>query len=394
MTNGICRHVVLVAGEPSGDALGARLMDRIRTGSSVPVRFTGVGGPLMKAEGLETLFPMEDLTAFGLAEVVPKLPMIAQRLSWVARTLLDNPPDIVVTIDAQEFSYRLARRLKGRTFPLVHYVAPTVWAWKLGRARKLAKVVDRVLALLPFEPPYFEATGLRCDFVGHPVIESGADKGDATRFRNRYGFSPSDPILCLLPGSRRGEVERLLPVFLEAADQLIQYHPGLKVIIPTVAAVSERVKRISHHAKNDVLVLETSDTRYDAFSASSVALAASGTVGLELALAGVPHVLAYKLNPITGWVARRVLTIKHVGMVNIILGTTVIPELLMQDCTAKRLTVEANRLLSDHSASDLQRQACLATMEKLGYGQAVLPSEHAARAVLNEMAQNSVGQFA
>ncbi|MEX0582037.1 MAG: hypothetical protein WD185_00080, partial [Sneathiella sp.] len=210
----------ILAGEATGDALAARLMAGLKERAKGGVEFHGVGGPLMSAEGLQSLFPMEELSVMGLLEVLPRLPQLLRRIKQTTTAAKKLSPDIFISVDAPDFSFRVARQLKESSFPKVHYVAPSVWAWRPGRAKKIAALYDHLFTLLPFEPPYFEAVGLPASFVGHSVIESGADKGDGPAFRLRHDIKPEEKLLMLLPGSRRGEVTRHLPIFREAVIQL------------------------------------------------------------------------------------------------------------------------------------------------------------------------------
>src|SRR5690606_18985 len=212
-------RVFIVAGEPSGDALAAPLMRALR--SRAPhISFFGVGGPLMTAEGLKSLFPMDELSVMGLFEVLPRLPRLLRRIDQTADAARRIAPDVFITVDAPDFSFRVARKLLGTAFPKIHYVAPSVWAWRPGRAKKIAALYDHLLTLLPFEPPYFEAEGLPANFVGHSVVESGANLGDGAAFRARGGIGDSERLLMLLPGSRRGEVTRHLPIFRGVVTEL------------------------------------------------------------------------------------------------------------------------------------------------------------------------------
>ena len=234
-------HFMLVAGEPSGDALGGALMCALRSATDGEVRFTGVGGAEMEAEGLPSLFPMAELSLMGLAEVAPRVPALRRRLRESEQHARSAGPDVLVTIDAPAFNFRLARRLRGSSAPIVHYVAPQVWAWGAGRAARIAPILDHLLALLPFEPPLFEAVGLPCTFVGHPVVESGADCGDGERFRIRHGIAPTAPVLAVLPGSRRSETTRLLRPFAAALSLLADAVPGLRAAVPVVPALAPEV---------------------------------------------------------------------------------------------------------------------------------------------------------
>ena len=295
--------VFLVAGEPSGDELGARLMAAIEQRRRV--RFAGVGGPLMEARGLSSLFPMAELSVMGLAEVVPHLPKLIRRLSQTAAAVRQCRPAVLLTIDSPGFNFRLAKRLKGAGVPIVHYVAPSVWAWRPGRARAVAGYLDHLMALLPFEPPYFEAEGLATTFVGHPVLEDGLDgiveRGDGEGFRRRHRIPPGATVLCVLPGSRRSETGRLLPVFARTLGLLKEQFADLYAVVPTVDTVADEVTAAAAGWPVPAVVIAAASEKAAAFAAADVALAASGTVALELAVAGVPAVIAYRVHPLTGW---------------------------------------------------------------------------------------------
>jgi lipid-A-disaccharide synthase len=372
--------VFLIAGEPSGDALGGRLMAALKT--LADVRFAGIGGAHMRDQGLTSLFPMTELSVMGLAEVLPHVPRLLRRLNQTVGEIRGRRPAAVVTIDSPGFNFRVTRRLKGLRIPLIHYVAPSVWAWRPGRARRIAAWLDHLLALLPFEPPYFEAVGLPCTFVGHPVIESGADKGDAAAFRRNHGITAETPLVCLLPGSRRGEAKRLLPVFAETLTLLHAVRPSLRVVVPTTETVAGLVGENVRTWPLAPLLIHGESEKFDAFAAADAALAASGTVALELALARTPTVITYKVNPASAWLMRRIIRVRSVNLVNIILGRQAVPELLQEDCRADRLADAVERLLDDAQARDAQAAAAAEAVERLG-SVGALPSSRAARVVLD-----------
>jgi lipid-A-disaccharide synthase len=377
--------VFLSAGEPSGDALGARLMAALKKKTQGKIRFAGVGGDKMAAEGLVSLFPMREIAVMGLFEVVPRLPNILARIGETAERAERLNPDAVVTIDSPDFNFRVARRLKGLDFPLIHYVAPTVWAWRPDRARKIARFLDHLMVLLPFEPPHFAREGLACTFVGHPVLESGAESGDGRAFRARHGIAPDATLLCVLPGSRRSETDELLAPLGDAVDRIAQAVPGLRVVVPTLAPVVDEVRAAVTRWPGAVVV-EREEEKFDAFAASDAALAASGTVSLELALAGTPHAVAYRVNPATAWIARRLIRVPFVNLVNLVLERAAVPELLQEDCTAEKLAEAGLRLLRDASARAAQRDAFVEAMRRLGRGEGI-PSERAADVVLASIAE-------
>ncbi len=349
--------IFLIAGEPSGDVLGAHLMAALKRATGDRVRFAGVGGESMQGEGLDSLFPISELSLLGVFEIAPRIPKLFARMRQTAAAARTLTPDAVVSIDAPAFSHGVWRRLQGSGIPLIHYVAPSVWAWRSGRVRKFARHLDHLMVLLPFEPPYFERSGLDCTFVGHSVLESGAADGDGRGFRERHGIAPGDRLLCILPGSRRGEVKRLLPPFVDALGLLAGRIEGLHAVVPSVPEFFEQLTAASAGWPLPVVVTKDAADKYDAMAASDAAMAASGTVTLELAMAGVPTVVAYRMNPLTYGVVTRMVRVKYVNMINLLLDRPVVPELLQQDCRGDLLADEICRLLDDEQARRVQSEA-------------------------------------
>ncbi|EPY02682.1 lipid-A-disaccharide synthase [Magnetospirillum fulvum] len=377
--------IYLIAGEPSGDLLGARLMAALKQQTGGAVRFAGIGGEEMRAEGLDSLFPMADLSVMGLVEVLPRLPLILRRIRETLSDIETKVPSAVVTIDSWGFCGRIHKGLKERQsrVPRIHYVAPMVWAWKKGRAKTLAQVLDLLLTLFPNEPAWFEKEGLRSIHVGHSVIEGGAGRGDGAAFRARHGLVADQRILCLLPGSRRSETSRLLPVFAATLDQLAVRYPDLVVAVPTVETVADEVAAAAAGWTLPTLVLRGAAERFDAFAAASAALAASGTVALELAMAGVPAVIAYRVSPVSAFVATRFLglDLKFVSLVNILAERQVMPELLQDDCRPDRLAEAVSQLLDDPDAVADQHRGEREALTRLGWGE-TSPSARAAATIL------------
>ncbi len=372
--------VFVTAGEPSGDALGARLMAALSTLSGGRIRFAGVGGPRMAAQGLETLFPMADLSVMGAAEVLPRAPLLLRRIRETVSAVQRFGPAAVVTIDSPGFSFRVQRRLEPGRTRRIHYVAPSVWAWRPGRARRIAGFLDRVLCLLPFEPPYFEREGLAADFVGHPVVEEGADAGDGAAFRVRHDLGDA-PILAVLPGSRRSETARLLPIFGRTVTSLVTSRPNLRIVVPTVSTVADPVRDVVRTWPGAPVVVEDVQEKFDAFAAARAALAASGTVSLELALARVPMVIAYRINPVTyAWV-KPLIRLKHVTLANILLDRGAVPECLQGRCRSDVLEAEVGCLLDDDGVHRVQQADLAEAVRRLGAG-GEAPSRRAARAVM------------
>ncbi|NNG05419.1 MAG: lipid-A-disaccharide synthase [Inquilinus sp.] len=383
----------VVAGEASGDLIGGRLMAALKRRAGDGIRFAGIGGERMAAEGLDSLFPMNELSLMGLFEVLPRARHLLRRLRETAAEAERLAPDALITIDSPGFTLRLAERLAGKGIPLIHVVAPQVWAWRPGRAVKIAGLLDHLLALLPFEPPYFTVHGLPTTFIGHPLVESGVADGDGERFRDAHGIDASAPLLCVLPGSRDAEVERLLPIFGQAMAGLRRARPALAVAIPAASAVADRIRSLVAAWPGGAVVVEGDAAKYDCFAAADLALAASGTVTLELALAGTPMVVAYRVNALTAMIARRLVKLPHVALVNVVLGYGAVPELIQEECRADRLAAAMAALLDDPRATEAQRRAFAKVGRAVGAG-GPSPSERAADAVLAAIGggRSSAGQ--
>ena len=370
-----------IAGEPSGDEIGGRLIAALREATGGEMRIAGIGGEAMAAEGLESLFPLEELSVMGLVEVVPRAPGIMRRMSQTARAIRRLAPDAVVTIDAPAFANGVWRRLGEVDAALIHYVAPTVWAWRAGRARKLARKIDHLLALFPFEPPHFVAEGLDCTFVGHPVLETGIATDDGASFRARHGIS-AGPVIGLLPGSRRGEICRLMPVFADATRRIAQAVPAIRAVIPAVPAHAALIREAAAELPVPVTVTAERGERHAAMAACDAAIAASGTVSLDLALAGVPMAIAYKLNPLTATILRRMIRVRYATIVNLVLDRPAIPEFLQENCTGAALAEAALLLLRDEGVRCTQIEATASAIAAL-HPDGERPSARAAAAILD-----------
>ena len=382
-------RVFLVAGEPSGDRLGGALMEGLR--ELVPdVEFDGVGGPLMQAQGLESRFPMSELSVMGLVEVLPKFFHLKHRIAEIAQVVLETQSDVLITVDSPDFSLRVAKLVKAASdIRTVHYVAPSVWAWRPGRADKMAKVIDHVLALLPFEPPYLERAGMECDFVGHPVVnEPKASAQNITQFRTDNDLGDA-PLILTLPGSRRGEVARLAPVFGASLRLFLQDRPTTRVVVPVVAHLVDAVAEQVRDWPGRPVVVDPRDLPSDqaqtqkqaAFAATDLALAASGTVSLELAAQATPMVIAYSLNWLTTLIARRMVKLDTVTLVNLVSETRAIPECLLDECQPQNIAAALQQVAD---APNTQQHAMNITMERLGRG-GEASGLRAAKAVLQRM---------
>lgn len=329
----------LIAGEPSGDALGSRLMTALRA-QDKKAQFHGLGGENMQAEGFVSLFDTTDLAIMGLAEVISSIPKILRRINETINNIIEVKPDVVITIDSWSFSSRIHKRLRclNLQIPQIHYVAPQVWAWKKKRARTMYKYIDLLLTLFPNEPKYFTPYNMETVFVGHPVIESTIVSGNSeNKFKKANNINSNNKLMLVLPGSRHNEVQRLLPDFLEVVKQMHNKHPDFSFVIPTVSTVKKQVKEMVKKSGLPIKIIEGQENRRDAFKDADVAIAASGTVALELAIVNVPHIIAYKVPKITEWLMRKFLHIQYVNLTNILLGREIVPELLQQDCNPQHI---------------------------------------------------------
>jgi lipid-A-disaccharide synthase len=374
--------VFITAGEISGDLLASQLMRSLK--QLTPVSFSGVGGPRMTVEGLTSLFPIDDIAVMGLVDILPRAPQLLARIRQTAEECARQKPDVAVLVDAPGFNHRAAiiiRKLDP-TIPIVIYVAPQVWAWRPGRAKNMPRYCDHVLALLPFEPAFFEKVGLKTTHVGHPVVERFPGKGLGAGFRARHDIADDATLLAVLPGSRHKEVARLEPIFAETLARLKTLHPKLVALVPTIPHVEAQVRDAAARWAVPSIVSAAEEDKYPAFEAAEAALAASGTVALELALAGTPMVIAYKLDALTAFYVRRVVTVPYANLINLIENRLVVPEFLQETCTADTLAPAVNRLLTDESARAAQQAAFAHAAKALGLGDEA-PSLRAAKAVLS-----------
>ena len=383
MSNSENLKIYLIAGEPSGDLLGSRLMRALRQKTNGRVEFFGLGGDTMEAEGLKSLFDISDLAIMGLVEVIPSIPKVLRHIRNTVADIERVQPDIVITIDSWSFCARVHKALRKRKtgIPQLHYVAPQVWAWKKKRARTMYKYIDALMTLLPQEPKYFTPYHLETVFVGHPVIESEVLHADGEAFRRRFDIPADKKIITVLPGSRKTEVSRLLPVFLASARQLLEKGGDFYFVIPTVKTVSSQVKEMVKDCGLPLQVVETQADRYDAFRASEAAIAASGTVALELAICHIPHVIAYRVSRLTAWIIAKIMKIQFVNLTNIMLGRLIVPELLQEQCVCGNITANISELLQKGDLYEREMEGFAKVKQTLSSGTQT-PSENAADFVL------------
>lgn len=376
MTN----RVFIIAGEASGDFLGGQLLGSLKK-TQPNLEIAGIGGQEMAHHGLNSLFPMEDLSLFGLVEILPHLAKILKRIKQTKEALRTFKPDLLVTIDSPGFCLKIAKYAKKIGIPVVHYVAPSVWAWRPARAKKLAKKIglDHLLCLLPFEPPYFTCHGLPATFVGHPINE--VTLPDDSYFRQTHGISREATLVCLLPGSRKSEIQRLLKIFLNAAEK-ISFNRRIEVVLPTLPHLLPFIEPLIKQSLIPVKIVTTPIEKWQAFMQSSIALAASGTVSLELAYAGVPQIIAYKLSKITYFLAKWLVKSKYASLVNILENQMVVPEYLQNVCNTDFLAAELDRILNDTQGQKKMRKGYAHALDSIkieGY-----QSSDVAAAVVNK----------
>jgi lipid-A-disaccharide synthase len=378
-------RLFVIAGEESGDRLGGALMAAVKAMTPGPVMFRGIGGRAMTEQGLKSLFPLHDISVNGFSAIPAALPRILRRIREAADAVIATGPDLLVIIDSPDFTHRVARRVRATAphIPIVDYVSPTVWAWRPGRASAMRRYIDHVLALLPFEPDAHQRLGgPPCTYVGHPLAEAVATLRPGREEAARRNADP--PLLLLLPGSRGGEIARHLGVFGAAAGLVRDRLGAVDFVLPTVPHLVERVRQgVAKWPVTPRIVVEAEE-KWAAFRQARAALAASGTVTLELALAQVPTVLAYKVTLLEELIARAMIKVQMVGLANIIVGDMVMPELLQHDATAENLAAEVLGIIQDSPARRRQLDAFARLDAIMEIGTAA-PSERAARAVL-EMA--------
>lgn len=382
------KTVYIIAGEASGDLLGAKLIKALRAKDKNYIEFIGIGGEHMIGQGLKSLFPMSELSIMGWAEIIPHIPHLLKRIRQTVEDIKKNKPDIVITIDSPGFNFRVAKELQESGIKLVHYVAPTVWAYKPERAQKVANLFDHILLLLPFEPPYFNEVGIANTFIGHPIIEENIDKADGVEFRQHNNIPTNAPLLCLLPGSRNTEIKKLFPIFKKTIALLKKKHQMLHVVIPTIQPMHQKISEFAKTLPAKAIVVSSSKDKYDAYRASNVALVKSGTASLELAMAKVPMVITYKVGAISAWMAKKMITVQYANLINLIHNKLVIPELLQSDCTPKQLANAVEELLKDKKRQKNQCKEIETALEKLGTKEKLMPSEKAALTILQIMQKN------
>ena len=350
--------IFIIAGEDSGDKLGSAIIDGLIKTIDVPPKIVGIGGNGMLSRGLEPVFPMSELSVMGFVEIASQYKNLKKRLNQTISSILDEKPDVLLTIDAPEFCFRIAKKIKelNKNIPIVHYVAPSVWAWRPNRAKKISNFVDHILALFPFEPRYFHDVGVRCDFVGHPIVsETLADEESVAELKKVYSLS-DEPIILCLPGSRKSEIDRLMPTFGETLKKFSNALPNAKFILPSTPDVYEYSEKYLDCMPKDIIFLTPKkiglekylEFKKASFKISHLALAASGTVSLELAANNTPMVIGYDMNFLSRQIIGFMLKTDTVNLVNLVTGNRNIPECIGSNFKSEKLFLEMVRVYSNN----------------------------------------------
>lgn len=351
--------------------------------NSKDVEFVGIGGPLMEEQGLKSLMPMDQLCVMGLFEVLGQLPRLLKLIGQVTEEVEKANPDTVLTIDLPDFNFEVVKRLRKRgqiQSKFIHYVAPTVWAWRSGRAKMIAGLYDQLFCLLPFEPQHFTIHGLDTKFIGHPLVERDLNY-DASALRKAHGINDKDVVLGLFFGSRGGEFKAVGPTLCETAALVQKKNPNVKFLVPTLPQHEERIKSLLSQHNLEAVIVSDQSLKWDAFAACNVALAVSGTVALELAYLGVPHVVTYKAHPATAFIARHLIKIEHIHLANIIMDSPIVPEYVQEDSNPEDLSQAVLELIED----DVERNAQINQLKEipkiLGANEDFKPSERVAKEI-------------
>jgi lipid-A-disaccharide synthase len=360
------KNIMIVAGEASGDIYGAGLIRAVHA-IDPAFRFFGIGGARMREAGAETFVDSADMAVVGLVEVLRHFGVIAPAFLHLKRILQNDPPDLLILIDYPGFNLRLAKVAKQAGVKVLYYISPQIWAWRQGRVKKIKKLVDHMAVILPFEAPFYERAGVPVSFVGHPMADRVKTELSHAEAASSFGLDPSRPIVGLFPGSRRSEVNRLLPVILEAAQRLQQQFPDVQFALPLASTLSDG-DLAPYLGERQLPITITRERIHDLIKACDAVISVSGTVTLEIALVGTPLVIIYKLAPLTYQLAIRLVKVDHIGLCNIVAGETVAQELIQDDASPQRIAHEIGRILSDPQYADGLKNSLTSVRERLGGG--------------------------
>jgi len=377
MANFNSPNIYLVAGEPSGDILGDQLIKELSKRFNSP-NFYGVGGPKMKENNFESLFDMSEITFFGILPVLKKLFFLINRINMVVKDIFEKKPDIVILIDSPDFNHRVAKKIKKRlpNLNVVCYVAPSVWAWRQGRAKKMSKSFTHLLSIIPFEVDFFNKYGLKTTYVGHPVTKV-IDNLNESRLVDEYHLN-NEKLVIYLPGSRKGEVERHSPIMMQSINELKKIYPKINILI---IAASNQIELVKNNFPNIQIVSNDKD-KFLLFKKADVACAASGTVTLELGICETPTIVTYKMDNFTWFFVSRLVNVKFVSLVNLILGRESSKELLQNKFSSDNIVKELKKLIEDSEAFNKQKED-LKEFKSMMYDDIKNPSEKASKVIRN-----------
>lgn len=384
------KKIFIIATEASGDMLGAKLLTEINKNNNYKYELTGVGGQLMQAQNFTSIFPMEDLAVMGFVEVIAHLPKIISRINFTYQKILEFQPDIIITIDSPDFCFRVIKKLKKNSYfskcKKVHLIAPSVWAYRENRAQKIAKNYDLLLAILPFEPPYFEKYGLKTIFIGHPLINDKPDFSNQELIKaelsKTYQFNQNNKLFLLTPGSRISEVNKIFPVFIETINKLKQNFPDLIVFIPVVKKTKDLIENLAKNLQVKYFLIDDNSMKNKIFMVVDFALAKSGTNTLEISLHHIPLIIAYKINILSYYLVKKMVKIKFANLLNLIQNREIIPEFLQFDCDANKIYPKILELLNNKNLIDEQINQANQSFEMLGLNRIENPIKNALNEIL------------
>lgn len=360
------KRIMIVAGEASGDLHGSGLV-REALAMDPTLEFFGIGGPHMREAGVTTLVDASSMAVVGLVEVAAHFGHIYRAFRTLERCLKDSPPDLLILIDYPDFNLRLAKVAKACGVQVLYYISPQVWAWRVGRVKKIARLVDHMAVVFPFEVSFYQQAGVPVTFVGHPLVDSARPTMSVAESRKKFGLDSSRPTVGLFPGSRRQEIRNHLPELLAAAVLLSEQFPGIQFVLPLASSLNE-ADIAPYLVQCPVPVTVVAGNSCDVIQVCDAIISVSGTVTLEIALLGVPMVIVYRVSPLTYAIGKRLIKVDHIGICNIVVGRRVVPELLQHDMAAPRIATETARYLTDREYRAATVAGLAQVREKLGAG--------------------------
>ncbi len=380
------RHVYIVAAEKSGDELGAKLAKSLRQQTNGEIHLSGIGGSAMHAIGLESPIDISPLSILGFLEGLKSYPIIMERVAETVDIIIASKADACILIDSWGFMMRVAQRLKKKGFmgKIIKYVAPQVWAMREGRAKVLAKGVDHLLTIHSFDAPYFTRHGLTVSYVGNPVFDESYDTGDAQKLRQEYSISHTAPVLVMLFGSRLSEIQTLAAPFSDAVEKLKKALPDLVIVAPVSDTISTDVMAaVAEHPPLQDVILLNEEKKLDCFALADASIACSGTVTTQLASAGVPSVVAYRLNGLTYMLAKKMYKPDYISIINIAADEPLMPEFIQNECTGDNLAQAALKYLTDKKYQEISRNNLLAAVSAMRIGDGKIEAGHSSERAAN-----------